>query len=424
MSEYPNAFKKPDLRPVQRHDAADDHAHEERRDGEEDRRHDHRHALKLVDLGGDETVADLARPVIGAQPAMMVEQPVQRIHHVLGHGLGADPDREVVERALHVEGGGHGGLGHPQDAVALVVGHQRAGPDRVDEFRAQGGARDGQRPALSVEIGVEDIAHDEAVGLGEGGVDHYLVGRGGVGAGAQDRHVQKRRVVHRPGQDLPHGDLLPPGKVEHRRALHPRLGGIDACDVQHVRNQRQRRAARIGEDVGEAVTLVIGVARVGERGVHPEGRQQDRHPAGQHQRDGQPLQPEPSEIAQEFLVERLHARLPRDLVRGGAGLVHLHARDLAIGEEDHAMRHGLDAGIVGDDHGGGAKRVVDLLQDLQHLHPGLRIERARGLVAEQDLGPLGDGPRDRDALLLAARKLCREMVEPVGEAHHLQRLGG
>jgi hypothetical protein len=52
-------LQQPDLRPVERHDPADDHAHEKRRDGEEDGRHHHCHALQLVDLGGDETVADL-----------------------------------------------------------------------------------------------------------------------------------------------------------------------------------------------------------------------------------------------------------------------------------------------------------------------------------------------------------------------------
>jgi hypothetical protein len=56
----------------------------------------------------------------------------------------------------------------------------------------------------------------------------------------------------------------------------------------------------------KAVALVIGVARVGQRRVHPEGGQQDRHAAGQHHGDRQALQPEPPEIPQEFLVERLH----------------------------------------------------------------------------------------------------------------------
>ena len=44
-----------------------------------------------------------------------------------GHRVGADRERQVIERALHVEAGRDAGLGHPQYAVALVVGHQRAG---------------------------------------------------------------------------------------------------------------------------------------------------------------------------------------------------------------------------------------------------------------------------------------------------------
>jgi hypothetical protein len=55
---------------------------------------------------------------------------------------------------------------------------------------------------------------------------------------------------------------------------------------------------------------------------------------------------------------------------------------------------------------------------------GLAVERAGGFVAEQHLGPLGDGAGDGDALLLAARKLGREMVHPVRQADALQRLFG
>ena len=50
------------------------------------------------------------------------------------------------------------------------------------------------------------------------------------------------------------------------------------------------------------------------------------------------------------------------------------------------------------------------------------VERAGRLVAQQHVGPLGDGARDRHALLLAARELRREMVEPLIEADQAQRL--
>ena len=53
---------------------------------------------------------------------------------------------------------------------------------------------------------------------------------------------------------------------------------------------------------------------------------------------------------------------------------------------------------------------------LEHDDAGRDVERAGRLVAEQHVGPLGDGARDRHALLLAARELGGEVIEPVAEA--------
>ena len=54
--------------------------------------------------------------------------------------------------------------------------------------------------------------------------------------------------------------------------------------------------------------------------------------------------------------------------------------------------------------------------------PVLEVERAGRLVAEEHVGPLGDGARDGDALLLAARELRREVIEPIAEADERERL--
>ena len=64
---------------------------------------------------------------------------------------------------------------------------------------------------------------------------------------------------------------------------------------------------------------------------------------------------------------------------------------------------------------------IDQGQRLEHAHAGLAVERTRGLVAQQHVGLLGDGARDGDALLLAARQLGREVVEALAEPDQLQR---
>ena len=48
---------------------------------------------------------------------------------------------------------------------------------------------------------------------------------------------------------------------------------------------------------------------------------------------------------------------------------------------------------------------------LEHDDAGGDVERAGRLVAEQHFGPLGDRAGDRDALLLAAGELRREVVD-------------
>ena len=61
---------------------------------------------------------------------------------------------------------------------------------------------------------------------------------------------------------------------------------------------------------------------------------------------------------------------------------------------------------------------------LEHAHAGAEVERAGGLVAQQDVRPLGDGARDGHALLLAAGELRRKVVEPLAQADQLQRFVG
>ena len=64
--------------------------------------------------------------------------------------------------------------------------------------------------------------------------------------------------------------------------------------------------------------------------------------------------------------------------------------------------------------------VLTPKQRLEDEDASLGIERARRLVAQQHFRPLGDGARDGDALLLAARELRREVVHAVFEPDNAQ----
>lgn len=78
---------------------------------------------------------------------------------------------------------------------------------------------------------------------------------------------------------------------------------------------------------------------------------------------------------------------------------------------------------MGDQHDGQAQLAVDLRQQLQHRGGGLRIQRAGGLVAQQDLRAGGQRARNTDALLLPTGQLRRILVGVLLQPHPRQQLG-
>ena len=64
--------------------------------------------------------------------------------------------------------------------------------------------------------------------------------------------------------------------------------------------------------------------------------------------------------------------------------------DVAVAHHEHAVGHVGDDGVVRDEHRRGAELVVDALDGLEHEDPGLAVERARRLIAEQQVRALRD----------------------------------
>ena len=95
----------------------------------------------------------------------------------------------------------------------------------------------------------------------------------------------------------------------------------------------------------------------------------------------------------------------------GPDLAHLH--DQSVADGDAAVHAGRDVHVVGGDHHGQAGGSHELRQGVEHVLGGARVEVSGRLVGEQDARRIGDRARDRDPLLLAARELCRPMVEPL-----------
>ena len=72
------------------------------------------------------------------------------------------------------------------------------------------------------------------------------------------------------------------------------------------------------------------------------------------------------------------------------------------------------------------RSLVQPLKDVHHLDAGSRVEVPGRLVRQQNRRVVDERPRDRDALLLAARELVGVMVgpllEPDGRQHSIARL--
>ena len=90
----------------------------------------------------------------------------------------------------------------------------------------------------------------------------------------------------------------------------------------------------------------------------------------------------------------------------------------AVGQE-----HGL-GDRVGDEDDGRVRGLGDPLQLQVHLVARDRVERAEGLVHEQDLGVVAQGPGDGDALAHAAGELTRERLLKALQADELAQLVG
>src|SRR3546814_8429612 len=77
-------------------------------------------------------------------------------------------------------------------------------------------------------------------------------------------------------------------------------------------------------------------------------------------------------------------------------------------------------GIVADHHHGEPALLLELAHEIQHLEPQARVERAEGLVEQQQRPVAPQAARQGDALALAAGELRSE--EHTSELQSLMRI--
>ena len=92
-------------------------------------------------------------------------------------------------------------------------------------------------------------------------------------------------------------------------------------------------------------------------------------------------------------------------------------------EQDHLVGNG--AGlllVVRDEHGRHLRRALDAQDLFAHLDAQFRVKVGQRLVEQQQLRLLGQRPRNRHALLLAAGQLARLAPQQVRDPHELRKL--
>ena len=267
-------------------------------------------------------------------------------------------------------------------------------------------------------VGVLDVAR-EALEVARVGLDPFLDGAHIVlvGAARHARHHVGHEVL---GLDLTRrvglariGALARHG-AHHARHVYARLldgervlahrGLLGARDVV-LRTVRERQDERDADDAD----------RAGKR--REERAALLGHEVGEAERDGARV----AHGALALLGVRLGMRLDGGLFERGVLAGVAVAREHTVLDAHDAVGVFLGELRVVRDHDHEAV-AAELLQDLHDLNGGLRVEGARGLVGEDDLGVVDDRAGDGHALHLSARKLVGLFVEVVAQAHTAQGL--
>ena len=141
-----HCLQRGDLGPLQGDEPAQNHVDEEGGDAQKDHRHHPGQRLQLAQLSLEDLVRELVLAPDCAVAAVGREQPVDGVAHVGLRSAGLQPQGDVVECALELEGGRERGAVHPEDGVPFRIVSDQSWPQRVDELRRERHADHAQLP--------------------------------------------------------------------------------------------------------------------------------------------------------------------------------------------------------------------------------------------------------------------------------------
>ena len=225
-------------------------------------------------------------------------------------GLGGDAlgerQGDVVEPALHVEGGGEVPARHPEHPEPLGVRDEVAAGDGIDVFGGEDGPDDLEPLAAAVDHRENLVAEVEPVSLGEPLVHERLLAPAGVGeAATSQRHVvEDRPAAVRQRDEAAVDGFGAPRHVEGDPGDDPRVHPVHPGQLVETPGDPARDALGVREHVAELVPGVVAVAGGLQRVEADERRDEQRDPRRDHHRDGEPHRAHPPQVAQQLPVER------------------------------------------------------------------------------------------------------------------------
>ena len=135
-----------------------------------------------------------------------------------------------------------------------------------------------------------------------------------------------------------------------------------------------------------------------------------------------------SGVLNDLTLKQVHCTDELGHHPAGRAFINIHRRanllNPAIRHDRYTVGHGHGLFLVVGHHDAGH---THLLNDLNHfqLHFGaqLFIQRAHGLIKQQQLGPFGKRARQGDPLALTARKLVGFTLSEALHMHQFEHLG-
>ncbi|MPM84735.1 hypothetical protein SDC9_131811 [bioreactor metagenome] len=216
-------------------------------------------------------------PVVGGEPPIGLEQPVDAGLGLISVGPRGEPHRKAVEGPFQAEGPGQLPAVHPENAEPPRVREHLSRPGFIDELRRHGDAGDPEPAADTVDHPGKLVPGHKTVGAREAAAHGYFVpaARGRQPSRLQVKKVQPLGTVLRKGKDHAVHGLPHSRNVQGQNAPGPRFRRGNSGQGGQGGFEGERRPLQLAENVGEPGRAVVSSLRLLQGDHEPPGH--DHH---------------------------------------------------------------------------------------------------------------------------------------------------